>query len=80
MEIKYLVFLNISGGTSPYNILWSDNDTNQQRVLSSGYYQVEVVDENLCSATEISIIQPDSLNIEISYTPKLVMRVLVFQY
>ena len=64
-------FLNISGGTSPYNILWSDNDTNQQKVLSSGYYQVEVIDENLCSATaEISIIQPDSLNIEISYTPK----------
>ena len=50
----------ISGGTGPFNILWSNNVTTSQTVLSSGIWTCDVVDDNGCSVSEsIIITQPD---------------------
>ncbi len=60
---------DISGGTSPYSIMWGDGDTNQQRFLGAGYYEVEIIDTNGCSSIEnILITEPDTLAITIAYT------------
>ena len=54
----------ISGGTPPYSINWSDGDTNQQRIIGSGYYEVEIIDANDCVANEsITITEPGQLEI-----------------
>ena len=59
----------ISGGTSPYSLNWSDGDTNQQRVVGSGYYELETIDANGCVSNDsVLIIEPDSLQIAITYT------------
>ncbi len=64
-----LVDVIISGGTLPYSINWIDGDTSQQRILGAGYYEVEVIDANGCSMmTNITITEPDPLQITISYT------------
>ena len=58
-----LIDLNILGGTSPFNIIWSDGDTSLQNVVNAGLYQVQVTDANGCITNEsITITQPDSLS------------------
>ena len=60
---------SISGGTSPYSILWNDGDTNLNRVVGAGLYTVEVTDSNGCFSSDIIVItEPDSLEIAITYT------------
>tara|TARA_B100000214_G_scaffold243909_1_gene178835 strand:+ start:7370 stop:10270 length:2901 start_codon:yes stop_codon:yes gene_type:complete len=64
-----LIDVNISGGTSPYSIHWTDGDTSQQRILGEGYYEVEVIDANGCSTLAYIIIAaPELLQVTISYT------------
>ncbi|MDP4267636.1 MAG: lamin tail domain-containing protein, partial [Bacteroidota bacterium] len=44
---------NVTGGTSPYNYLWSNNSTNQNiNNLPAGNYKLTVTDKNACSATQ----------------------------
>ncbi|MCJ7446106.1 MAG: gliding motility-associated C-terminal domain-containing protein [Bacteroidales bacterium] len=51
--------LTITGGTSPYNIIWSDGNTNSSRTgLLPGTYSVVVTDQNGC---------PASLNIPVDF-------------
>ncbi|MCX6257930.1 MAG: choice-of-anchor D domain-containing protein [Bacteroidia bacterium] len=51
--------LSITGGTSPYSILWSDGSTDWDiQQVSSGTYSVTVYDAHQCSAT-------DSININL---------------
>ena len=59
----------ITGGISPYLINWNDTDTSAQRVLGAGNYQVEILDNNGCSALQTLVItEPDSLRISVDYT------------
>jgi gliding motility-associated-like protein len=59
----------ISGGVSPYSMSWSDGDTNQQRIVGAGYYEIELVDANGCFTNEsVIILEPDSLDISLSHT------------
>ena len=64
------VDLLISGGTTPYFILWDDGDTNLNRVVGAGSYTVQVTDVNGCAAQDLLIIitEPDSLSISIDDT------------
>lgn len=51
----------ISGGTSPYDILWSNSETSSQVVVGAGLYTLDVIDTNGCTASSnINIIEPDS--------------------
>jgi gliding motility-associated-like protein len=46
------ITLSISGGSPPYNILWSDDDINLSRMnLLAGMYSVAVTDMNGCAAS-----------------------------
>ena len=66
-----LTLLNtvIYGGSLPYSVNWSDGDTNQQRIVGSGYYSVEITDNFGCFVNENIIISaPDSLEILILHT------------
>lgn len=46
--------LTISGGTTPYNLIWSDGVTTQNRTgLAPGTYGVVVTDINNCAATMV---------------------------
>ncbi|MDC3305960.1 gliding motility-associated C-terminal domain-containing protein [Flavobacteriales bacterium] len=58
--------INISGGTGPFLVLWSDGNTNAQRVLSAGIYTCEVSDTNGCTTlnTQIIITEPDPFSIQ----------------
>jgi gliding motility-associated-like protein len=59
----------ISGGSSPYSINWNDGDTSQQRVVGSGYYELETTDANGCVSNDsILITEPDSLHISVAYS------------
>ncbi len=61
--------LTVSGGTSPYGFLWSNNETTEDITgLSVGTYSVTVTDSTLCTTIDsISVIQPDSaLTVSIS--------------
>ncbi len=64
--------VNISGGKSPFNILWNDpalqtNDTASN--LCAGTYVVTVVDNNGCSTSDTVIInQPDQIILNVSST------------
>jgi hypothetical protein len=52
------VTLNISGGTSPYTILWNDGSTALVRSdLSAGTYFVEVTDANGCKEIKAIVIE-----------------------
>lgn len=57
------IFLEIEGGTEPYNFLWNNNQTTQNmEYIPAGDYEVIVNDENNCVINEqITIFQPDSL-------------------
>src|SRR4029077_11879369 len=52
-----------SGGTSPYNYMWSDGQTTSDASgLSAGTYNVTVTDSHGCTATSsVDITQPNPL-------------------
>ena len=59
----------IYGGTPPYSINWADGDTNQQRIVGSGYYEVEIIDANDCVVNQsITITEPAELEILVTHT------------
>ena len=61
--------LLISGGTAPFSVLWSDGDTNQQRIIGSGSYSCTVTDANGCIATNsVLISEPELLSINLTYS------------
>ena len=50
----------ISGGTGPFNFLWSNNSTSSQTVVGAGLWSCDITDNNGCSDSEnIIITQPD---------------------
>ncbi len=60
--------MNISGGTPPYSILWSNYRT-QQNIdsLDAGNYSVTVTDYNGCSSsTSVSLTKPELLTANLS--------------
>ena len=60
----------ISGGTSPYSILWSNNEMTSQLVVGAGTYTVDITDVNDCSASNsITIIEPEELFVIGSFIP-----------
>jgi gliding motility-associated-like protein len=64
-----IVDIVISGGTLPYSINWSDGNTDQQRSISAGIYEVSITDSNACFVKDsIIITEPDSLQISVLYT------------
>lgn len=62
-ENNGVIDLTVSGATSPYNYMWNDANTNEDRTnLFSGYYEVTVSDANGCVIdTFATIFQPDTL-------------------
>ena len=51
------IYISISGGTTPYSILWNDGNTNEDRLfLSAGTYTVTVTDFGGCSTQLIVTI------------------------
>ena len=55
--------INVSGGTQPYSINWSDGESgNTAQTLAAGDYTVTVVDANGCSNVDsVSISEPQQL-------------------
>ncbi len=50
----------ITGGTGPFNFLWSDGSTNSQTVIGAGTWSCDVVDNNGCTVSaSVTITQPD---------------------
>ncbi|HOY32634.1 MAG TPA: SprB repeat-containing protein [Bacteroidales bacterium] len=66
------IALTVSGGTPPYNYLWSNGSTSKDLTgLAAGTYTVTVTDANNCTQayTNISVNQPtDSVNIGETHT------------
>ncbi|MBT6808892.1 MAG: hypothetical protein HOA52_05340, partial [Flavobacteriales bacterium] len=59
-----LINANITGGTPPFNILWSNLGVTNQIVEGAGNYSVDVTDTNGCFATnQILITEPGLLEI-----------------
>lgn len=60
----------VTGGTSPYSYLWGSTPTQTTQMavnLCAGFYSVQVTDANNCvSITNLSISQPQPLNVFIS--------------
>jgi len=58
-------FVTVTGGTEPYNYLWSNSDTFETTTdLSPDTYSVTVTDENGCTSIDaININQPDTLSV-----------------
>lgn len=52
IENDGIISIGISGGTPPYNIIWSNGQRNVQRItgLPAGKYTYEVTDQNNCRA------------------------------
>jgi gliding motility-associated-like protein len=61
-----MVDLTVTGGTIPYNYMWSDSSTNQNLTnVYSGWYNVEVTDDHLCLTTATFFIdQPEEIIIK----------------
>jgi gliding motility-associated-like protein len=60
---------NISGGTPPYNITWTNGTDGPHAYLTTGSWFVKVVDANNCPMEkEIEIIGGEDLNIQVSAT------------
>ena len=59
------IVLGVSGGTSPYTFKWSNGSTAQNiNGLSSGMYEVTVIDNDLCkSFLRINISEPKEIEI-----------------
>ena len=54
----------ISGGTGPFNFLWSNGVTTSQTVIGAGLWSCDVTDNNGCTVSEsVSITQPDEFYI-----------------
>ena len=52
--------LNVSGGVTPYNIIWSNgNTTLQNSNLNAGTYSVNIIDANSCTYT-VSTLVPNA--------------------
>lgn len=66
-------FINIQGGTEPYNYLWSNGSTNDTLLnVIIGNYSLQVTDNNGCVLdTSVVINQPDSLTISTTTTDVL---------
>ncbi len=60
-----VIDLVVSGGTAPYNYIWSIGATSQDLInVFAGAYSVTVTDDNGCSAlASVSVAQPATLNI-----------------
>lgn len=54
-----------TGGTQPYNYLWTNNQTTQDiSNLASGNYSVDLIDDNGCTINnQASIFEPDLLEV-----------------
>lgn len=64
-----MIDLTVSGGTAPYQYLWSDGITTQDRTnLLAGNYTVTVTDNKFCQSSKtIAIQQPNAaLNLSVS--------------
>ncbi len=59
--------LEVSGGTAPYSILWSDGSSDFMRnSLQAGSYSLSVTDDHACQDTlSFSILEPDSLSLDL---------------
>ncbi|MCX6257076.1 MAG: SprB repeat-containing protein [Bacteroidia bacterium] len=59
------VNITVSGGTSPYNYLWSNSATTQNiGTLTAGSYSVTVTDAHQCTATAgFTVTQPDLISL-----------------
>ncbi len=55
--------VSISGGTLPYNIIWSNSVIGyQNHNIEAGTYQLTVTDDHNCTATtEVELLQPEPL-------------------
>ncbi|MBN2668603.1 MAG: T9SS type A sorting domain-containing protein [Bacteroidales bacterium] len=64
------VSMNITGGTSPYNIEWSNGQTTQNiGGLTAGNYSVTIVDQNGCvSYDDVLLTQPNAISASFSVT------------
>ena len=62
--------ISITGGTPPYNFLWSNSDTTEDiSNLLSGIYSLNVIDNNGCTdSVSIIIDEPPSINLSYSST------------
>ena len=62
--------LSVSGGTSPYTVLWSNNETTEDiDNLVAGTYSVSVTDANGCQTTgNYTIFEPSALSATASET------------
>ena len=59
--------IEISGGTPPYDFLWSDNSTNQNLSNApAGVYSVIVIDQNSCSTNLDNVVIEEPLPININ--------------
>lgn len=65
--------LQIIGGATPYQYLWSNGQTgNPATALSAGSYTVTITDANQCSQTTTVLLdEPMEMNVVLSTTPAL---------
>jgi len=67
--------LNLSGGITPYNIVWADGSSTDivRNNLSKGIYQATIIDANNCEVATplIALIQPSTLVIDTSTSNKI---------
>ncbi|GAT62636.1 PKD domain-containing protein [Paludibacter jiangxiensis] len=62
------IALTVSGGTTPYNFIWSNNASTQDITnIQAGNYNVIVSDANNCNLTkQFTVMRPDPINISIN--------------
>jgi gliding motility-associated-like protein len=65
------IVLNLTGGSSPYMIEWSNNQITQAiNNLSSGTYSVTITDSHYCEITQSFILEEPVVNLMITATVK----------
>jgi gliding motility-associated-like protein len=67
-------WVSTTGGTSPYNYLWSNGNCTENNVnIESNYYNVIVVDQNGCSniINGIYISEPQPVVLALNYAPTI---------
>ena len=64
------VTVDVNGGTGNYTYTWSEgNGTNTVTGLSPGIVVLEIMDENMCTATaSYNVSEPDALQVDIAQT------------